>query len=156
MASTMLNWMTNAMLRSGLGDEEMTVATGMRAFPYELSIDAWLDQSSNIQGTFAFMIDLVVPLGTSISLPLLAATVVMEKEHRLRALMVMMGLEMRYYWLWEWIINTILTGVSLGLVYIVGLGFGIKLFLRSPGTSLILILLWSQVGARRPPTPPLA
>ena len=58
--------------------------------------------------------------------------------------MLMMGLDMRYYWLWEWIINSIVTIFAYIAFWAAGMWGGIKFIIRSPVTSLILLMLWSQ------------
>ena len=90
-----------------------------------VSVEQYITERDNIKGAFAVMIDLVLPFGTSVALPLAVSTVVMEKEHRLRALMVMMGLRMRWYWLCEWLWNSLFVLVLNMLFVIAGYAGGI-------------------------------
>ena len=66
-------------------------------------LDDILNTLQNVMDIVIKTSDIVLPLGFSFSLPLISSTLVMEKEYRLRALMVMMGLDMRWYWLCEWL-----------------------------------------------------
>ena len=146
-ASMMTNWVTNAVLKAGI-DPELEVTTAMKPFPFQLSLDIFATErqaADNVLGTYALLVDLLIPMGCSLlTFYFLTLQVVQEKESKLRALMVMMGLDMRYYWLFEWIMNTGLTGCAFLLFWLVGYLYGIKLLIRSPVTSLILLLLWSQ------------
>ena len=90
------------------------------------------------------MVDFLLSAGTTIGLPLLVSTIVSEKQHRLRALMVMMGLDMRYYWLCVWMWNSAVTLITNLLVFLLGNSQNIQFLARSPAVSLALLLVWSQ------------
>lgn len=144
MASVLLNWVTNGLLKAALGDAKLQLTVGMKPFPYEFDIDNNVVEQTTFQETMTSLIDLVVPLGSMFALPLMAATVVMEKEGRLRALMRMMGLRMRFYWLSEWLYNSATMAIINLLVVMLGAAGGLEFFTRSTGLAVVLALLWSQ------------
>ena len=144
MGSVMLNWMTNALLVAGLGDPNLKLTVGMRPFPYESNLGREIAARDDLFATMTRIIDLVVPLGVSFALPLIAATIVMEKEGRMRALMQMMGLRMRNYWLAEWLYSTLSMLIIQLAAFGMGAAFGLDFILNSIGTLAVLILLWSQ------------
>lgn len=74
------------------------------------------------------------------------AQVTLEKEHKLRSLMVMMGLRMRWYWLCEWLTNTFIQLVVAAAVIVVGTVVGLPLVTRSVGVWVVLLFEWCQVG----------
>ena len=147
-SSMMTNWVTNALLKAGI-DPGLSVTTAMKPFPFRLSLDIIEDDqqaASGVREVWTMLIDLVTPQGcTVLTLYFLTLQVVQEKEHRLRAIMVMMGLNMRYYWLWEWMFNSLITLSAFSLFWGVGMGAGIKFITRSAMTSLVMMLLWSQL-----------
>lgn len=144
MASVMLNWVSNAVLQAGMGDQSLQLSVGMRPFPFATSYAQQVVSRNDLEATMTRLIDLVVPLGTSLALPLIAATVVLEKEGRLRALMQMMGLRMKWYWVAEWAHNTAqVLAINLAVV-IFGAAAGLNFINRSMGVVLILVVLWSQ------------
>lgn len=145
MSSVMLNWISNAVLRAGLADPNMSITTGMRPFPYIVDVDTYVDESEQVKESLSLMVDLVVPLGTSLSIPILAATTVMEKEHRLRALMTMMGMRARWYWLCEWLYSSMFTLFLSLMLILVGAAGDVEFITRSIGTFSVLLLLWTQV-----------
>uniref|UniRef100_A0A7S2IPG3 ABC transporter domain-containing protein n=1 Tax=Haptolina brevifila TaxID=156173 RepID=A0A7S2IPG3_9EUKA len=146
-ASMMQNWVTNAVLKAGL-DPGLEVTTAMKPMPWQLELDIVGTEESAEQGLenlWGLVMDALVPIGCSLFIfYFLTMQVVAEKELRMRALMVMMGLDMRYYWLMEWIINSILTIVAIELFMVIGWAAEIKFVLRSPGTAFVLGFLWSQ------------
>ena len=146
-ASMMTNWVTNAVLKAGL-DPSLEVTTAMKPFPYVITFEGIGNEqaaANDVLAMWSLLVDVFVPFGCSVlTFYFLTLQVVTEKEHRLRALMVMMGLDMRYYWLWEWMINTLITLVAFFCFWVVGLSYGIKFIIRSPVTSILLLVLWSQ------------
>ena len=144
MASVILNWMTNALLKEGLGDDNLKLTVGMKPFPYYSNYDRELTAEEDLIGTYTRIIDLVVPLGTCFALPLIAATVVIEKEARLRALMQMMGLRMKFYWLAEWMYNSAVVLLVNLLAFSIGALFNLAFITRSFTVIVVLIFLWSQ------------
>ena len=142
--SAMISWWSNALLRVGLGDSSMEIRTAFRAIPFAWSYEDLFDAQNDIKGQLAMLIDVVLPLGTTFALPLIASTIVLEKELKLRALLVMMGLQMRYYWLSEWIWNTCLLLVISVLFMFAGFYAELEFVVRSPAVFATLLLLWSQ------------
>ena len=156
LAATMQNWFANAVLQAaGLEGEgsisanaTLSITTGMKPLPFPITfsgIDDILDTLEGVLDRVVLISDIVLPLGLSVALPLIASTVIMEKEYRLRALMVMMGLEMHWYWLCEWMWNTVMQmGINM-LVLVIGNMLNLQFIIRSPDTWFVLLVLWSQV-----------
>lgn len=143
MASTLQNWYANSLMKASMG-ENYTITTGMKPFPYELTVDQWLRNISDIYSQFAQLVDVVVPLGTTCAVPLLVSGLVIEKEHKLRSLMLMMGVKMRWYWLCEWLWSTSVVSTINFAFVLGGWAAGIGFMLRSTGTLVLLVILWSQ------------
>jgi len=145
--SMMQNWVTNAVLKAGL-DPSLSVTTSMKPMPFELDLDIVGTEDSaagGLEQLWSLIMDALVPIGCSLFIfYFLTMQVVAEKELRMRALMVMMGLDMRYYWFMEWIINSALTVTAIELFMVIGYAAEIKFVYRSPGTAYLLGFLWAQ------------
>ena len=140
--STVLSWVTNALLRARLGDN-VSVTAAFKPMPYELDIGSVTRDLEDLERQFGYTVDVLLPLGTSVAVPLLVSTVVTEKEHRLRALMLMEGLDTRWYWLCEWLWNSTIMLITALLV--VFMGADLTFVARSPDVFFVLMLIWSQV-----------
>lgn len=142
------NFWVNALLRSGVSSNA-SIRVAFKSFPYErtgpdLLRKRGINPEQSDPQVLAFLVDAAVPLATSFALPLVISTVVIEKEHKLRALMVMMGLRMRWYWLCEWLWNSALvTTINLALFSAGSVG-GLEFVTRSSSVFLCLLLLWGQ------------
>ena len=139
---TMQIWLTNALLRAGLGDPSASIRVGIKDFPsYITAPPGFFPLPASV---LAPLYGLFVPLGTSLVMPLIASVLVAEKAGKQRSLMVMMSLRMRYYWLAEWLWNTLLVS-TINLVFFSGGVIGnVQFMLRSPVICIIVLLLWGQ------------
>jgi len=146
-SSMMTNWATNAVLKSAV-DPSLSVTTSMKPFPFVLDFDFFENEqqaASGVVGLFGILVDLITPPGcTVLTFYFLTLQVVQEKEHRLRALMVMMGLDMKYYWLWEYLFNSAITFTAFVAFWGLGVGYGLDFMVRSSTVALLLMLIWSQ------------
>ena len=150
LATYSLGWLTNTVLKHAL-DASLGVTAGFRPMPHPLDLTSFsddaekaLEEVEETRESYGMYVDVVLPLGTSLALPLLVAAAVAEKEHGLRALMEQMGLRMAWYWLVEWLASSALTIASLLLALAAGHGQGVQLVLRSPVATAQLFCLWSQ------------
>ena len=135
-------WWANAMLREGLGDASASIRTSTRSQPEFQKLPSTY-ASFPTEG-MAGINALLVPLGTSFAMPLIAVILVSEKAGKQRSLMVMMGLKIRWYWLAEWLWNSFLT-LLINLVFFVICAVGnVQFLVRSPAILLLMLLLWSQ------------
>ena len=143
--SLLQNWWVNAMARSGL-HPNATISVAFKPFPYERSAAELLRNDGGDDSgdeVLSLLIDVTVPLATTFVLPLVVSTVVLEKEHKLRALMVMMGLRMRWYWLTEWMWSSFLVLLINIVLLIAGVVSNLTFIARSTQLVGILLLLWS-------------
>eukprot|EP00211_Chloroparvula_japonica_P005241 CAMPEP_0119123880 /NCGR_PEP_ID=MMETSP1310-20130426/3669_1 /TAXON_ID=464262 /ORGANISM="Genus nov. species nov., Strain RCC2339" /LENGTH=910 /DNA_ID=CAMNT_0007113751 /DNA_START=377 /DNA_END=3109 /DNA_ORIENTATION=+ len=112
-----------------------SITTYMRKMPY-ISQSLQLDVAS----LFALF---MLPLGLSFLLPVFVYQVVNEKQEKLRAMMIMMGLQMRNYWAVNYLFNYLMYLVVVLLVFGVGLAFGLRIFTQSSPLILIIsFVLW--------------
>ena len=142
------SWWVNAMMRVGV-HSNASVSASFKPFPYERTADELLrrrgvDVNLGDPTVLALLVDAALPLATSFTLPLVVSTVVIEKEHKLRALMVMMGLRMRWYWLCEWLWSSLITSTINLALLIAGAVGGLEFVRRSVDVFLLLLMLWAQ------------
>ena len=143
---TMQNWISNGLLRASLGSN-FSITTALKALPFELGFEGIDEITNNLRGVadqMKILSDLFIPIAASVGLPIMCTTIVMEKEYRLRALMTMMGLQMRWYWLSEWMWNSLMQFLTSVIIFLMADGFDLALAQRSPDTLFALLLLWSQ------------
>ena len=115
----------------------------MRSSEELLRLEGKQDAAS--QESFGLLVDAAVPLALTFALPLLVSTVTLEKEHKLRSLMVMMGLRMRWYWLCEWLTNTFIQLLVSLVLFVTGAAVGLPFITQSRGVWVLLTLEWIQV-----------
>ena len=115
----------------------------MRSSEELLRLEGKQDAAS--QESFGLLVDAAVPLALTFALPLLVSTVTLEKEHKLRSLMVMMGLRMRWYWLCEWMANMFIQLLVSLVLFATGAAVGLPFITQSTGLWALLTLEWIQV-----------
>ena len=143
---TLQLWWVNALGRAGLKDAQFSISTAIKGFPEFVRAPAF----SN-----AFAAELItplnaffLPLGTSLAMPLIVSVLVAEKAGKQRALMVMMGMRMRWYWLGEVLWDTFLVSLMNGFFFIVCCSFNVKSMLRSAGVFVLVLVLWVRGDTR--------
>jgi ABC-type multidrug transport system ATPase subunit len=144
-ASFVLNGITSAMLSQG-SSRRAQVSVGLREMP-GTGID---DRSSGygeeqLEELTKYLATLFVPLATTFLLPVLVFHVVYEKEAKLRATMLMMGLKVHIYWLVQYLFDMALAVSVLLIVYFALAAGQIPVYTRhSFGIVLLLFLLWAN------------
>lgn len=130
-----VNMLATAMLRDSVNNNSTSVTAGFSPFPYR---NVGNTLRFDPEALFILVLDLMVPLATSFLLPVFLFQIVVEKELRLRAMMIMMGLQMKFYWLvmaaFNFTMHFILMFVVMAVAYICS----ISLF---TGSEFILILV---------------
>ena len=85
-------WFANALLRAGIEDDAASIRVGIKELPiFEVDPSGYMAPPA---GVTAQVNSLLLPLGTSLVLPLILSVLVAEKAGKQRSLMVMMGLKM--------------------------------------------------------------
>eukprot|EP01101_Sappina_pedata_P005770 TRINITY_DN2721_c0_g1_i1.p1 TRINITY_DN2721_c0_g1~~TRINITY_DN2721_c0_g1_i1.p1 ORF type:complete len:858 (+),score=273.16 TRINITY_DN2721_c0_g1_i1:275-2575(+) len=94
----------------------------------------------------SFSLTLLLPFATSFLLPVYMFSIVLEKQEKLREMMRMMGLNMKWYWLVNYAYDIIMyTLVMIGLVA-VALVFQLRFFTQTNwGVLIILFFGWGHV-----------
>ena len=140
---------TNALLGASQGSSNLSVVAALKPFPNIRSSEELLrlegKQDAASQESFGLLVDAAVPLALTFALPLLVSTVTLEKEHKLRSLMVMMGLRMRWYWLCEWMANMFIQLLVSLVLFAAGTAVGLPFIIQSTSVWILLTLEWIQV-----------
>ena len=148
----LVNGLTSAMLRQApaaaasplaAAGPNVQVTLGARFMPRpdqaSLDVLSFIDDINKIMGSF------MVPLATSFLLPVLVFHIVHEKEHKLRATMLMMGLTMRAYWVVQYVFDLFLALVVLFAVYVLCVALGITILASHQfGVVLLLLFVWAN------------
>ena len=138
-----------SLLGASPGSSNLSVVAALKPFPNMRSSEELLrlegKQDAASQESFGLLVDAAVPLALTFALPLLVSTVTLEKEHKLRSLMVMMGLRMRWYWLCEWLTNTFIQLLVSLVLFVTGAAVGLPFITQSRGVWVLLTLEWIQV-----------
>jgi len=118
---------------------------GMRPFPYSQSDFEDITDAFGIVELLESTGALMLSLSTIFLLPVLVSHLVYEKEHKLRSSMLMMGLDMRMYWMVQYLFDLILTLSALMVIYIVCIVADVAAFAKHDfGIVLVLLLLWAN------------
>ena len=139
------NWWANAVVRSGL-HPNASISVAFKPFPYERSASELLRNTGDSEASedvLSLLVDVAVPLATTFALPLVVSTVVLEKEHKLRALMTMMGLRMRWYFLCEWLWSTLVVFTINMALLVAGVASNLTFISRSTTLFAVLLALWT-------------
>ena len=85
----------------------------------------------------------MLPLGLFFLFPVFVYGIVNEKQEKLRGMMLMMGLQMRWYWLVTCLFNFLMYIVVVFLVVIIALAFNLRVFTQtSPLILFFSFLFW--------------
>ncbi|CAK9091341.1 ABC transporter A family member 7 (ABC transporter ABCA.7) [Durusdinium trenchii] len=152
MVNFVLNGLTTAMLRAATADpgsplagaSDTIVTVGVRPMPFLENPDQ--DTFDLIQEINKIIGALMLPLATSFLLPVLVFHIVHEKEHRLRASMLMMGLRMKAYWFVQYAFDFVLVFTTLMVIYILGSALDITILSNHQfSVVLVVFFLWTNV-----------
>jgi len=83
------------------------------------------------------------PVALSVILPVFLYTLVLEKEERLREMMKMNGMKMRYYWFVNYIWNTILYTLSSSFFLIFGVYILKVPFFYETGSVVLITIVFA-------------
>lgn len=136
---SMLTGLTTAFVRSSTGDQDITIRSGITTLPF-VAEEGTFDVEVILNG----IINLLLPLGTSILVPVFVLLLVSEKELRLRAMMISQGMQERYYFFAVWSFAVILSVLQTLVFFVFGVAFGIRFFTRSSAILIVgLMLMWN-------------
>jgi len=112
-----------------------TIFSWFRKMPY-----VTLAPLADVASFFAIF---MLPLCLSFLLPVFVYGIVLEKQEKLRSMMLMMGLQMRWYWLVNYLFNFVMYIIVCLVVVIISLAFSLRIFTQTnPLILFISLLLW--------------
>ncbi|EFC42636.1 predicted protein [Naegleria gruberi] len=130
------NWMNDAFLKN------LTGSFRIRTYTAQMTYDTQLIsfRLSDMLGSFFF------PLILSLLLPTFTFTIVMEKQYKLREMMKLMGMKMRYYFLVTYVFFYAMYALSAILFIIFSIAFDFRFITQTHPLMLIFFfLLWGNV-----------
>ncbi|KAG2382160.1 hypothetical protein C9374_005362 [Naegleria lovaniensis] len=131
------NWMNDAFLKNMTGSNSYRIKTSTAQMPYDTSIATF--QIADLLGYFFF------PMILCLLLPSFSFTVVLEKQFKLREMMKLMGMKMRYYWLVTYVFFFLLYCISAALFIIFSLIFGFRFITQTnPLILFIFFVCWGS------------
>ncbi|KAL9657109.1 hypothetical protein ABK040_002735 [Willaertia magna] len=139
------NWMNDAFLRVASGNVGMRIRTYVAQMPYTTSIPSFA--IADALGFFFY------PLILCLLLPAFSFTIVFEKQFKLREMMKLMGLKLRYYFLVTYLFQyaifigrTIVATILSYMIVLIGPMAGVLLetavFTNAPNAALPLLLVF--------------
>ena len=131
----MQNWMNDAFLRNVTGSYRILTYTAQ--MPYDTEVATF--QIADLLGFFFF------PMILCLLLPSFSFTIVLEKQFKLREMMKLMGMKMRYYWVVTYIFQYILYCISAALFIIFCLIFKFRFITQ---TSPLILCKYNEILSR--------
>eukprot|EP01133_Synstelium_polycarpum_P015460 gene15460-18343_t len=113
-------------------NQSYIINANLYEFPFAITTPK-IDIGSLLGGLF-------YPFALSFLLPLFVFSIVIEKQERLRDMMLMMGLRMRNYWIVTYLFNFLLYAFALVIVVGVSIIFKFSVFTEGSGFAMFLLL----------------
>ncbi|KAL9642897.1 hypothetical protein ABK040_010592 [Willaertia magna] len=134
-ASGLQNWMNDAFLRRVTGNQAARITTRIAQMTYDTELTRF--QLADTMGSFFY------PLILSLLLPAFTFMIVFEKESKLREMMKLMGMKIRYYFFVTFIFQYFLFIISSILFVIFSAIFGFRFITQTNGViTLVFFIGW--------------